>query len=672
MDTGGRIGRLAGAVVGGFLVAAGLAVGPAAPAAAQVQNVPTDAGFGPPLQTPELISNGSFAEGFAQWAATPGENVAVYSGSAAGEGSSYLETNTGSAGSVGSVWQDVSTPVQAGQSYTASALLRSPAAVPVSVDLVLWALGGPAPVQVGETALTVSSSSWTRAYTDVDVSNGGYGMLRLQLYLTTPGDNLDLDGASLQDAGVGDAGFAQGMGPWQTSPGANRAIYSSPTAPDGQDYLETNSGSGSVSSVYQDLWVSPLYDHTYDASVYLRSPSGTPVSVVLALWALGGPASADLGQTQLTVTSAPWTLAYTDVDVQHFGHNDLRFQIYALTPGVNLDVGAATLQDSRVVDSGFDQSGLGPWTWSPGANALAHSGTTAVSGDNWLETNTGSGSSSSIYQDIDTTPVPGYAYQASLLMRSTTGGPIAATVVLWALGGSAPTEMSQTSVTVSSAWAQYSTELDVADSGHTLLRLQVFLETAGQTLAIGAVTLPDQTVGPALTPLRQNIVAIAEGQDQYQAGGAAVPTGSDCNVYTAFFGRGSTVGNGGVTCSPGTLSEEWCSDFADWVWVAAGLDPDVTGWAFDWVTWGEATGSFKPGAVDDPEPGDAVVWGSLSSQYGQHVGIVAGVADGMINIVSGNADNETVQESGYFDPTTSTINGYPIVGYTAPDGFGGT
>jgi hypothetical protein len=51
----------------------------------------------------------------------------------------------------------------------------------------------------------------------------------------------------------------------------------------------------------------------------------------------------------------------------------------------------------------------------------------------------------------------------------------------------------------------------------------------------------------------------------------------------------------------------------------------------------------------------------------------------MIDVVAGNSgppidaagDVDAVWDSGYFDPTTSTVAGYPIIGYVAPTGWTG-
>ncbi|HXX91536.1 MAG TPA: CHAP domain-containing protein [Acidimicrobiales bacterium] len=172
--------------------------------------------------------------------------------------------------------------------------------------------------------------------------------------------------------------------------------------------------------------------------------------------------------------------------------------------------------------------------------------------------------------------------------------------------------------------------------------------------------------GPTPPPLVQHVVALATSQDQYYGSVSDSPPGSECNPYTAAFGRGSTAG-----CTPGTAAEQWCSDFADWVWSGSGIPTGgITGYAFTFVQWAEQhAGAWQPGATNDPEPGDAVVWGDMAAGYAEHVAVVIGVSQGQIDVVSGNADNgpaTAVMESGYFDPASSTDFGYPIIGYVAP------
>ncbi len=164
------------------------------------------------------------------------------------------------------------------------------------------------------------------------------------------------------------------------------------------------------------------------------------------------------------------------------------------------------------------------------------------------------------------------------------------------------------------------------------------------------------------------LVQRAASQDQYGAAVIETPPNSGCNPYTAFFGRGSPSG-----CAPGTSSEAWCSDFAEWVWYGVGINTaGITGWSYTFVNWGVASNTWLPGATDNPLPGDAVVWGTTGGGgYGAHVAIVSGVSGGLIDTINGNSVGpngaiDAVSDSGYFNPATSTDDGYPIIGYISP------
>jgi NADPH-dependent 7-cyano-7-deazaguanine reductase QueF-like protein len=216
-------------------------------------------------------------------------------------------------------------------------------------------------------------------------------------------------------------------------------------------------------------------------------------------------------------------------------------------------------------------------------------------------------------------------------------------------------------------WNAY--DLSTASGGPAIGSVPTAVDPGGGQLEIFAG-------GPPPPLAVQSIVGWATSQDQYNGHISENPLGSNCNPYTAFWGRGSTAG-----CGPGTAAEEWCADFAQWVWAKSGIDTTgITAWAFSFVQWGQRhTGAFKAGATNNPQPGDAVVWGDLASSYGMHVAIVVGVSQGKIDVVSGNSgpvvdpqgNVVSVSESGYFDPSTSTDYGYPIVGYISPTNWTG-
>ncbi len=176
---------------------------------------------------------------------------------------------------------------------------------------------------------------------------------------------------------------------------------------------------------------------------------------------------------------------------------------------------------------------------------------------------------------------------------------------------------------------------------------------------------------PPPPPPTATVVSIAISQDQSHAKIVETPAGSNCNPFSAYFHRGKSLG-----CAPNTSSEAWCSDFAQWVWDSAGgIDTTgITGWSFTFVTWGQAHGSFKRGANNNPQIGDAVVWGDWASSYGAHVGLVTGVKGKLIKVTSGNSGPSydaqgnviSVWTSAYFDPSTSVDGPYGILGYTSP------
>ena len=174
------------------------------------------------------------------------------------------------------------------------------------------------------------------------------------------------------------------------------------------------------------------------------------------------------------------------------------------------------------------------------------------------------------------------------------------------------------------------------------------------------------TTSAGYLPLIPRIVLTAESQDQHHAGIVDTPAGSDCNPFTAAFGRGSTSG-----CAPGTASEQWCSDFSQWVWQTAGVNTSgITGASKTFVTWGRAHGRFLQGINQKPAVGDAVVWGVLNPLWGAHVGIVVGVKAKLIDVVAGNAGPlsvaSAVWNSGWFLPSSQSAQGDPIIGYTSP------
>jgi CHAP domain len=143
------------------------------------------------------------------------------------------------------------------------------------------------------------------------------------------------------------------------------------------------------------------------------------------------------------------------------------------------------------------------------------------------------------------------------------------------------------------------------------------------------------------------IVRVAESQ----LGQGEHPESSNCTIYGP--------------------CEEWCSLFAAWVWQHAGVPlpgaAALYGYSGSLYTWTrEHHGKVLPPTAR-PAPGDAVFYGTGSSESA-HVGIVTRVLpDGEIVTVEGNYDNH-VSRVGPFLPADATKAGEaaPIYGYAQP------
>ena len=89
----------------------------------------------------------------------------------------------------------------------------------------------------------------------------------------------------------------------------------------------------------------------------------------------------------------------------------------------------------------------------------------------------------------------------------------------------------------------------------------------------------------------QRIVALAESQVGYSTD----PSNSYCNTFSAYW----NAGTGG--CPGGEKSEEWCADFAAWVWKQAGVTVDyqlapgyLNGNSASFYVWGADHGVWHP------------------------------------------------------------------------------
>ena len=200
------------------------------------------------------------------------------------------------------------------------------------------------------------------------------------------------------------------------------------------------------------------------------------------------------------------------------------------------------------------------------------------------------------------------------------------------------------------------------------------------------VVVPLAPPPPPSPSIRTAIANLAASQDQYNADVVETPLGSNCNPYSAYWGRGSTSGTGdngaSFTCASGTSSEQWCADFSQWAWAKSGVDTHgINALASSFYSWGQANGTWhyaSSGYI--PKPGDAAVWQhqvSNGNWVSDHVAMIVAVdSSGRVTAVSGNGGpsqtsnygqaNVHVWADGPIDPNNFVIDGHAIYGYASP------
>lgn len=154
-----------------------------------------------------------------------------------------------------------------------------------------------------------------------------------------------------------------------------------------------------------------------------------------------------------------------------------------------------------------------------------------------------------------------------------------------------------------------------------------------------AIAKADVKAAAAISPLRGRIVQLAEGQVGYTTD----PSNTYCNKFSAYWVSGP------ADCGNSNHNEEWCADFAAWVWQNAGaevvyqyINGDLNSSSASFYEWGVAHGTWHPvGSGYVPEPGDVAVYGlDTSTLVAQHVAIVVSDTSGDRgpDVVNGDGD----------------------------------
>ncbi|MFJ9448691.1 CHAP domain-containing protein, partial [Kitasatospora sp. NPDC101235] len=109
-----------------------------------------------------------------------------------------------------------------------------------------------------------------------------------------------------------------------------------------------------------------------------------------------------------------------------------------------------------------------------------------------------------------------------------------------------------------------------------------------------------------------------------------------------------------------SANENWCADFAKWVWEQDGVD--VSGLDARAASFAE----YRGGLSSTPHVGDAVVFNYNGAGWAQHVALVTSInTDGTIGTIGGNQAGGQVTRGLI---SNGSYGGMAVSGYTSPKG----
>ncbi len=447
-----------------------------------------------------LLSGGGFETAGPAWQVTPDVQLVISPSGTGGveahDGSAFAEASTRVAGGAHAVYQQVQgVDAGPGHSYSFSIWLRTRAHQTVNACAVLWAQGGQA--ESGSTCIAVDSH-WTLVTAPLDLTGPGHTGLQAQVVINTAGAKLDLDGAELVSAGLGDASFEGGAGAWQHTLGATLVPQVSGaggiTAHDGSGYAEATTaaagGAGGDQGVYQAVsGIDAGPGRSYDFSIWLRSRSSAPVRACAVLSSIG--AAVESGRTCGSFGPS-WAALTAPLDITGPGHTGLQVEVVIETMGATLEVDGAQLLMTGLTGSGFE-AGAGTWQATPGVTlAVQASGTGGLAahggGAFGVVTTGAANAGQGVFQEVSGVDTgPGRSYGFSVWLRSAVSQPVDACVMVRTIGGDS--ESGATCAAVGPRWTQLTAPLDIGKAGHTGLEVQVLTNTPNVPLAIDGASL---------------------------------------------------------------------------------------------------------------------------------------------------------------------------------------
>ncbi|MEP7020333.1 MAG: CHAP domain-containing protein, partial [Pseudonocardiales bacterium] len=118
-------------------------------------------------------------------------------------------------------------------------------------------------------------------------------------------------------------------------------------------------------------------------------------------------------------------------------------------------------------------------------------------------------------------------------------------------------------------------------------------------------------------------------------------------------------------CANGWRTEQWCADFATWVWQHAGANTSgLNPGAISFKNYGVRHGTWHTGS---PRVGDAVVF-NVSGGSASHVGLVVSASGNSFVMISGNTRNPNTGRDDIVGRANRTAGSGGVSGFASPVG----
>ena len=378
-----------------------------------------------------------------------------------------------------SVYYDLPGWPGVGTTYTVTAWMKS--ATPVNVDLKLSTVGGTL-----EEAWTsnVTGSGWTKYTTVLTTSLYGHANLRLNIdiignqYETVLIDDVEIYTTGQQSDQDGSVSDLADPTPWTNLGGEVKWINASGNAHSGMGHMAITPSGNYAKDTQYTVSATPKAGATYTATAWVKGAGCGNGYLNSQITLSSGLESA----TTSFVANPNYQLVTVTLPITKTGSTGLTIKMantqnssscYLFFDDVGVQLVGLGLNDNWVsVDN--DPNGVITTT-------VLTDSTQAHQGSNYLEVKA-NGSNGYIYVDTDFRPIAGTQQTLSFWARSPNGQPFSGTFGLFSYGGSSNTDDENHFIgysTTGTGWQQFFVTLQINNTGNTILRTEINVDSVG-------------------------------------------------------------------------------------------------------------------------------------------------------------------------------------------------